>query len=61
VARTWAMRLMGHKTEDVYSRYAITCEGDLTEATRKLGVLVTIPGPETDKDSTTPLEQEMDG
>ena len=34
VARSVAMKLMGHKTEAVYRRYAIVCESDLSEGPR---------------------------
>jgi len=37
VSRSVAMKLTGHKTENVYRRYAIVSEGDLSEATKKLG------------------------
>jgi hypothetical protein len=30
------MRLVGHKTEAIYNRYAISNENDLREAVRKL-------------------------
>jgi len=30
------MKLTGHKTEAVYWRYAIVCDGDLRDATRRL-------------------------
>ena len=31
-----AMQLTGHKTENVYRRYAITCEADLREGVERL-------------------------
>jgi integrase len=37
VARSMAMRLVGHKTESVYRRYAIVSESELREAVEKLG------------------------
>jgi len=36
VPRSWAMKLTGHKTENIYRRYAIVSDADLQEATRKL-------------------------
>jgi integrase len=36
LSRSVAMQLTGHKTEAVYRRYAITSEGDLQEAVRRL-------------------------
>lgn len=39
VARSVAMRMVGHKTEAVYRRYAIVSEGDLHEAAQKLAAL----------------------
>lgn len=30
------MKLTGHKTEEVYRRYAIVCENDLKEGVEKL-------------------------
>jgi integrase len=36
VPRSVAMKLSGHKTEDVYRRYAITNEEDLAEGVRRL-------------------------
>ena len=36
LSRSVAMQLTGHKTESVYRRYAITSEGDLQEAARRL-------------------------
>ena len=36
IPRAIAMKITGHKTESVYLRYAIVCEADLLEATRKL-------------------------
>jgi len=34
-----AMKLVGHKTESVYRRYAIVSESDLREAVEKLGAI----------------------
>lgn len=39
VARSVAMKLVGHKTESVYRRYAIVSESDLREAVEKLGAI----------------------
>ena len=39
VARSVAMKLVGHKTESVYRRYAIVNEGDLREAVEKIGAV----------------------
>jgi site-specific recombinase XerD len=39
VPRSVAMQLVGHKTESVYRRYAITAERDLREGVEKLAVL----------------------
>ena len=36
VSRSVAMKLTGHLTESVYSRYAIVSEGDLREGVAKL-------------------------
>ena len=36
VPRSQAMKLVGHKTEAIYNRYAISNENDLREAVRKL-------------------------
>ncbi len=36
VLRSVAMKIMGHKTESVYRRYAIVSDPDLQEAARKL-------------------------
>ncbi len=36
VPRSVAMKLVGHKTESIYRRYAILFETDLTEGVRKL-------------------------
>ena len=39
VARSVAMKLVGHKTESIYRRYAIVSESDLREAVEKLGAV----------------------
>jgi integrase len=39
VPRSVAMKMVGHKTEAVYRRYAIVSESDLHEAARKLAAL----------------------
>jgi integrase len=39
VSRSAAMKMTGHKTETVYSRYAIISESDLQEAAAKLTAL----------------------
>jgi integrase len=39
VSRSVAMKMVGHKTESIYRRYAITSEADLREAARKLAAL----------------------
>ena len=39
VARSVAMKLVGHKTEAIYRRYAIVSESDLREAVEKLGTV----------------------
>ena len=36
VSRSVAMRITGHKTENVYRRYAIVCSSDLADASRRL-------------------------
>jgi len=41
VSRSVAMKLTGHKTEDVYGRYAIVAESDLREAGAKLAAALT--------------------
>ena len=35
------MKLVGHKTEAIYRRYAIVCEADLSEGVKKLAALST--------------------
>lgn len=35
------MKLVGHKTEASYRRYAIVCEADLSEGVKKLAALGT--------------------
>jgi integrase len=40
VARSVAMKLVGHKTKAIYRRYAIVKDGDLREAVEKLGAVV---------------------
>ena len=39
VPRSVAMKLTGHQTEEVYRRYAIVCEADLSEGLKKLARL----------------------
>jgi integrase len=39
VPRSVAMKLVGHKTESIYRRYAIVCECDLAEGVAKLATL----------------------
>ena len=39
VSRSVAMKLTGHQTESVYSRYAIVDERDLAEGVKKLAAL----------------------
>jgi hypothetical protein len=39
VPRSVAMKLIGHKTESIYRRYAIVAEADLREAGAKLSAL----------------------
>ena len=39
VPRSVAMKLVGHKTEAIYRRYAVTSESDLIEGVRKLSAL----------------------
>lgn len=36
VPRSWAMKLVGHRTESIYRRYAIVSESDLSEAVARL-------------------------
>jgi integrase len=42
VSRAVAMKLVGHKTESVYRRYAIVAESDLREGVTKLAKLVCV-------------------
>lgn len=42
VSRSVAMKLTGHKTENVYSRYAIVAESDLLYAGQKLSASLAI-------------------
>jgi len=37
IPRSVAMKLTGHKTENIYRRYAIVSDADLAAATVKLG------------------------
>jgi len=39
VPRSVAMKMVGHKTESIYPRYAIVSESDLREAVEKLGAV----------------------
>jgi integrase len=39
IARSVAMKMVGHKTESIYRRYAIVSEGDLREAAKKLAAI----------------------
>lgn len=39
VSRSVAMALVGHRTQSMYERYAITCEADQREGARKLAAL----------------------
>ena len=41
VSRSAAMRMVGHKTESIYRRYAVTSEGDLKHAGAQLAALHT--------------------
>lgn len=41
VSRSVAMKMIGHKTESVYRRYAIVGESDLREAGTKLAAVTT--------------------
>ena len=41
VPRSVAMKLVGHKTEAIYQRYAIVCEADLSDGVKKLAALST--------------------
>ena len=36
ISRTVAMKLVGHRTEEIYNRYNITSDGDRRDAARKL-------------------------
>jgi integrase len=38
VSRSAAMRMVGHKTESIYRRYAVTSESDIREAAEKLAM-----------------------
>jgi hypothetical protein len=40
VARSVAMKMVGHKPESIYRRDAIACESNLREASRKLEVVI---------------------
>ena len=42
VSRSVAMKLTGHKTENVYRRYAIVAEGDLIQPGQKLSAQLTM-------------------
>ncbi len=44
VARSVAMKLVGHKTESIYRRYAIVSQRDLAEGVAKLAALRQTPG-----------------
>jgi integrase len=39
VSRSIAMKMVGHRTESIYRRYAIVSEGDLREAAQKLAAI----------------------
>jgi integrase len=39
IARSVAMKMVGHKTESIYRRYAIVSEGDLREAAKTLAAI----------------------
>jgi hypothetical protein len=39
VSRSAAMKMVGHKTESIYRRYAIVSEGDLQRAGEQLAAL----------------------
>jgi integrase len=41
VSRSAAMRMVGHKTESIYRRYAVVAEGDLKTAGAQLAALHT--------------------
>jgi integrase len=58
VSRSVAMKLTGHKTENVYRRYAIVSSGDLADASRKLHALTgTISGTNSQSDESAPAEK----
>ena len=49
VSRSVAMQLVGHETEAIYQRYAITTERDLVEGVAKLADLDPEAGRETSR------------
>jgi len=65
VARSQAMKLVGHKTESIYRRYAIVVESDLHEAVAKVsaqldadrqeGGIVPLAKAASEKTATKPL------
>lgn len=57
VSRSVAMKLTGHKTENVYRRYAIVSSGDLTDAARKLQALTGTIAGTIDTIANTPTER----
>ena len=68
VPRSQAMKLVGHKTEDIYRRYAIVSQADLVEAVAKVAVqveadrreprrVVPLAEPLTDETASKPLAQ----